>query len=102
MDRDSNRESELVAEQQLQAEMLWQELVVGDEVLVEFPVYEGGANQGATALLTPGRGYLILEKRMTASQIPQFITESNLPGYPVVVYPHCICSYRRADDSTIH
>ncbi|RDE18894.1 hypothetical protein DV711_14870 [Motiliproteus coralliicola] len=77
------------AEQQLEAEMLWQELAVGDEVMVEFPVCEAGRE-----LLSPGQGYLILAKRQSASGVPQLVTESNIPGQQVTLYPHCICSYR--------
>lgn len=105
-------ERESVAEQQLEAELLWQELAVGDEVLVEFPIYERSLCAGmperpssdasTVELLTPGRGYLILEKCLSATQVPQFMTESNTPGRRALVYPHCICSYRRADESTIN
>ncbi len=86
---------ELVAEDQLAAELLWQDLVIGDEVLVEHPVYEG-----ATEMLSPGRGYLVLAKQLSTTQIPQLITESNVPGRRLTLYPHCICSYRRADENS--
>ncbi|MEH6470117.1 MAG: hypothetical protein V7752_02595 [Halopseudomonas sp.] len=88
--------TENIAEDQLAAELLWQDLVIGDEVLVEHPVYEG-----TVELLSPSRGYLVLAKQMSATQIPQLITESNIPGRFVTLYPHCICSYRRADENTI-
>ena len=103
---------ESVAEQQLEAEMLWSDLVVGDEVMVEFPIFDRSLCVGlphrsesdavTVEILTPGRGYLILEKSLSATQVPQFITESNTPGRRAVIYPHCICSYRRADESTIN
>ncbi len=104
--------SESMAEQQLEAEFLWQNLAVGDEVMVEFPLYERSLcaglpgqpdnNPSTVELLTPGRGYLILEKCLSATQIPQFLTESNTPGRRAVVYPQSICSYRRANESTIN
>ena len=86
---------ESVAEDQLAAELLWQELVIGDEILVEHPVFEGG-----TEMLSPGRGYLVLAKQQSATQIPQLITETNIPGRRMVLYPHCICSYRRSDENS--
>lgn len=86
---------ERVAEEQLAAELLWQELVVGDEVLVEYPVYEG-----AIEMLSPGRGYLVLDKQLSATQVPQLITESNIPGRRLTLYPHCICSYRRSNENS--
>ncbi len=94
-----------IAEHQLEAEFLWQDLEIGNEVLVEFSVYgravfESTAGDGLVELLSPGRWYLILDKRLSSSKVPQFITESNLPGRPVTLYPHCICSYRRVDDRT--
>ena len=92
----SSTASESVAETQLEAELLWQDLAVGDEVLVEFPVCDGGEE-----LLSPGRGYLILSKRQSASGVPQLLTESNIPNRRVTLYPHCICSYRSASENSI-
>ncbi|MEH6649019.1 MAG: hypothetical protein V7707_03215 [Motiliproteus sp.] len=96
----------VIAEEQLRAELLWQELQPGDEVLVEFVLVDGSTGEGVVELLSPGRGYLILDKRLSDSQVPQFITESNIPNRSVVVFPHCICSYRcsnrRADECTIN
>ncbi len=85
---------ETVAEEQLTAALLWQDLVIGDEILVEHPVYEG-----AVEMLSPGRGYLVLDKQLSATQIPQLITESNIPGRRLTLYPHCICSYRRSSEN---
>lgn len=98
--------AEVVAEEQLRAELLWQELQPGDEVLVEFAVVDGSQEEGVVELLSPGRAYLILHKGLSESQVPHFITESNVPNRSVAVFPHCICSYRcsdqRADDCTIN
>ena len=103
---DDQPSPEMIAEEQLRAELLWQELQLGDEVLVEFAVVDRSVREGSVELLSPGRGYLILQKCLSESQVPQFITESNIPNRPVVVFPHCICSYRcshqRAEDSTIN
>ncbi|WP_421867564.1 hypothetical protein [Motiliproteus sp.] len=85
----SRSAAEHPAEKQLEAEMLWQELAVGDEVMVEFPVCEAGRE-----LLSPGTGYLILAKGQSASGVPLLVTESNIPDQRVTLYPHCICSYR--------
>ena len=92
--RESQLQSGHVAEHQLEAELLWQELALGDEVLVEFPVCEGEVE-----LLSPGRGYLVLDKQLSQTGVPQLVTESNLPGCYVTLYPHCICSYRSASEN---
>ena len=76
--------SELIVE----ADFLWHEIGVGDQVQVEESIWDHGVE-----LLTPGKEYMVLAKQRSDTGVQSFLTESNCGDQTAVVYPHSVCNY---------
>ncbi len=87
---DMHELSEMLAE----ADFLWREIAVGDYVQVEDPVVERGGE-----LLSVGKEYLLLAKETSPTGTKSFITETNIQGEVVRVYPISVCNYRRYQET---
>lgn len=72
----------------IEADFLWQEIAIGDQILVEDAIVEAGVE-----LLSPGREYVVLDKQCSATGVQSFLVESNVPQHVARLYPHWICSY---------
>ncbi|WP_207062279.1 hypothetical protein [Motiliproteus sp. SC1-56] len=72
----------------IEADFLWREIAVGDQILVEDAIIEAGVE-----LLSPGREYVVVEKQCSDTGVQSFLVESNIPRHSARLYPHWICSY---------
>ncbi len=77
-----------ISELMIEADFLWREIGIGDRVQIEDAVTEMGIE-----LLSPGTEYMVLAKQQSETGLQSFITESNVDGLTVVVYPHSVCNY---------
>lgn len=72
----------------IEAEFLWREIAIGEQILVEDAIVEAGIE-----LLSPGREYVVIDKQCSATGVQSFLVESNIPRIAARLYPHWICSY---------
>lgn len=72
----------------IEADFLWNEIAIGDQILVEDAIIEAGVE-----LLSPGREYVVVDKQRSATGVQSFLVESNFPQHVARLYPHWICSY---------
>ncbi len=79
-----------LSEMMIEADFLWREIAIGDQVVLECDLEEEGRR-----LITSGKQYLVLAKAESASGRQMLEVETDLPGRTLLVLPALICNYVR-------